>query len=226
MLDKPKRIPVAVVGPTCSGKTHIVNDLAAKLPLGVINLDSFQVYEHFRLGTGRADLAEGVPGYLYGIQDPRQPLLPEEYVAAALDAQDAIRRAGRVPLYEGGSVSFLRVLLSRQPLRLFGVHPDSPDEARRRIEGRVRGTDEGALIEEIRSGVARGFRNTVILNDDVVYLPYLEHIEGRISLEAARERAIANLTRRHLTQLSDYASFEITWLRAPELMLRLVDELT
>jgi len=225
MLNNSERIPVAVVGPTCSGKTQIVNELAMRLPLGVINLDSFQIYEHFRLGTGRADLAEGVRGYLYGIQDPRQPILPDEYVAAALDAQAEIRHSGQIPLYEGGSVSFLRALLARQPLRLFGLYPDSPDEARRRIERRVHGTDEGALIDEIRSALARGFRETAVLRDDVVYLPYVDYVEGRVSLDAARERAIANLTKRHLAQVTDYGDFEITWLRASEVVVRLADEL-
>ncbi|MEK7996793.1 MAG: isopentenyl transferase family protein [Planctomycetota bacterium] len=225
MLDKSESIPVAVVGPTCSGKTQIVNELAMRLPLSVINLDSFQIYDHFRLGTGRADLAEGIRSYLYGVQDPRQTILPEEYVAAALDAQTEIQRSGRIPLYEGGSVSFLRALLPRQPLRLFGLYPDTADEARLRIERRVLGGDESALIDEIQSALALGFRETLVLRDDVVYLPYLDYVEGRVSLEAARERAIANLTKRHVAQLTDYRDFEITWLRAGEAMLRLTDEL-
>lgn len=70
---------LALVGPTCVGKTAYSHALVAEFPFELVNVDSFQVYNFFRLGTGRADLQTD-RAHLYGFQDPNVVLPADVYV--------------------------------------------------------------------------------------------------------------------------------------------------
>src|SRR5258708_6488351 len=98
---------LAIVGPTCVGKTAYVRRLLELYPLEIINLDSFQVFDHFFVGTGRADGDFGVAGHLYGFVTPDTELSPVAYVAKAREIIRQIIERGNIPLFEGGSISYL-----------------------------------------------------------------------------------------------------------------------
>ena len=209
-LDPSHRPWLALVGPTCSGKTWFAGELLKHFPLETVNLDSFQVFSHFEVGTGRADMA-AAKAHLYGFVDPREPLSSERYVELAKTAVAGIHARGHRPLFEGGSISFLRELIRAHPMKLLGIRPADAAEADRRIRERLSGYPLEQLLAEVRDGLAAGYRDTIVLRDDVVYLPMVLYLEGKAGLEETLDRVRRNLLDRQRTQLREYESFDVEW---------------
>lgn len=202
---------LTLVGPTCVGKTAYSHALLAEFPFELINVDSFQVYSFFRLGTGREDL-RAERSHLYGFQDPNTVLSADEYLTLVEGAiKDVVAVGGRIPLFEGGSISYLRALMSRYHLLLVGLRPRDAGHARQLIEKRITANSEKLLLSEIAEGLARGYENTIILHDDVVYLPYVRYLTGKVSLEETRRRVRENLLRRYQTQMREYENLPVRW---------------
>lgn len=202
---------LAIVGPTCIGKTSYLSEIARRYPIEIINLDSFQVYEHFALGTGRNDISSD-RAHLYGFADPRSPLAPDEYLRRVREAIQDIESRNQMPSFEGGSISYLRALSAEYSLRLVGLRPPPAADVMQYIDARIARYDEDILIAEIRSALAHGLRETLVLQDDVVYLPFLDFLDGKVSHEAAFARIRENLRRRFTQQMRDYAAFDIEWI--------------
>jgi len=103
---------VLLKGPTCVGKTRLVVELAARLPLRVISVDSACVYRGLDIGTAKPGPEERriAPHCLVDLCYPH-----ERYSAArfAEDARREIARArelGRVPVLVGGTMLYFRAL--------------------------------------------------------------------------------------------------------------------
>lgn len=209
---------LAIVGPTCIGKTGYLNELARRHPIDLINLDSFQVYSHFAVGTGRRDL-ETDRAHLYGFVDPSSSLTPNDYLVHVRQALDKITASGRTPVFEGGSISYLRALQAEFALRLVGLRPPSSEDGMRYVDARIARYDEDVVLNEIRTALDHGLRQTLVLQDDVVYLPVLEYLDGHLSHDVAFQRIRENLFRRFNEQMRQYAAFDIEWIDADEMAL-------
>lgn len=103
---------VLLKGPTCVGKTRLVVELAKRLPLRVISVDSACVYRGLDIGTAKPGPEERriAPHCLVDLCSPH-----ERYSAArfAEDARREIARAlelGQVPVLVGGTMLYFRVL--------------------------------------------------------------------------------------------------------------------
>ena len=103
---------VLLKGPTCVGKTRLVVELAKRLPLRVISVDSACVYRGLDIGTAKPGPEERriAPHYLVDLCSPH-----ERYSAArfAEDARREIARArdlGQVPVLVGGTMLYFRAL--------------------------------------------------------------------------------------------------------------------
>ena len=103
---------VLLKGPTCAGKTRLAVELAKRLPLRLISVDSACVYRGLDIGTAKPGLAEQrvAPHYLVDLCSPR-----ERYSAArfAKDARREIalaREHGQVPVLVGGTMLYFRAL--------------------------------------------------------------------------------------------------------------------
>lgn len=215
---------LALVGPTCVGKTLYSHALLAEFPFELINVDSFQVYSFFRLGTGRADL-QTQRAHLYGFQKPDVVLTPEDYLSRVEGAVEQVTAKGNVPLFEGGSISYLKALLNRYRLRLIGLRPRDTAHAEELIEQRMTGGSENLLLAEIASGLKQGYENTIILQDDVVYLPYVQYLHGKLTLDETRERVRDNLLKRYQTQMKEYETLEVEWFEPSIESLRQIRDL-
>ena len=209
-MTTPETSYLALVGPTCVGKTAYSHALLAEFPLEVINVDSFQVFSFFRLGTGRADLQTD-RDHLYGFQDPKIVLSADDYLTMVDDAIEDVAANGRIPLFEGGSISYLKALMSRYRLQLVGLRPRDTEHAKELIEKRLTAGSEELLLAEIAEGLKRGYENTIILQDDVVYLPYVRYLAGKVSLKETRQRVMENLLRRYETQMREYENLPVGW---------------
>ena len=85
------------MGPTASGKSAVALELAARLPLEIVSVDSAQVYRGMDIGTAKPDLAarSRVPHHLVDIIEPDQAYSAARFRTDALEAIAAIRSRGR-----------------------------------------------------------------------------------------------------------------------------------
>ncbi len=108
--------PIALAGPTASGKTAaalaIAEALAPRLPVEIISVDSALVYRDMDIGTAkptREELAR-VPHHLIDIRDPLQPYSAAEFVQDAMRLITEIRARGALPLLVGGTMLYFKAL--------------------------------------------------------------------------------------------------------------------
>lgn len=108
--------PIALAGPTASGKTAaalaIAEALAPRLPVEIISVDSALVYRSMDIGTAkptREELAR-VPHHLIDIRDPLQPYSAAEFVQDATRLIAEIRARGALPLLVGGTMLYFKAL--------------------------------------------------------------------------------------------------------------------
>ena len=108
--------PIALAGPTASGKTAaalaIAEALAPRLPVEIISVDSALVYRDMDIGTAkptREELAR-VPHHLIDIRDPLQPYSAAEFVQDATRLIAEIRARGALPLLVGGTMLYFKAL--------------------------------------------------------------------------------------------------------------------
>ncbi|HEX5785010.1 MAG TPA: tRNA (adenosine(37)-N6)-dimethylallyltransferase MiaA [Burkholderiaceae bacterium] len=113
--------PIALVGPTASGKSGVALWLADELarlwqqetPLEIISVDSALVYRGMDIGTAKPTPAElaRVPHHLIDIRDPAQAYSAAEFAADARRLIADIHARGRHALLVGGTLLYLKALL-------------------------------------------------------------------------------------------------------------------
>lgn len=103
---------VFLMGPTASGKTALALELAARLPLEIISVDSALVYRGMDIGTAKPapEIRARVPHRLIDICDPSEAYSAARFREDALRAMAEITQAGRVPLLVGGTMLYFRAL--------------------------------------------------------------------------------------------------------------------
>ena len=105
--------PIALVGPTASGKSAVSLALAQRWPLEIISVDSALVYRGMDIGTAKPtpqELAQ-VPHHLIDIRDPAQTYSAAEFAADATRLIADIQARGKRPLLVGGTMLYLKALL-------------------------------------------------------------------------------------------------------------------
>lgn len=142
----PRGLVMVLTGPTGSGKSAVALDLAARLPLEIVSVDSAQVYRGMDIGTAKPTQAEraAVPHHLIDIRDPAERFSAGDFVREALAAIGGIHARGRIPLLVGGTMLYLRALH-----RGLAVLPAASEEIRRSIEERARQRGWTALHAEL-----------------------------------------------------------------------------
>lgn len=106
------RPPIAIVGPTASGKTALAVTVASTLDGEVISLDSRQAYQGFRVGTAAPTAAEleRAPHHGVGFLSPDERYGAGRFARLAHRWMADIRGRGRLPILAGGTGLFLRAL--------------------------------------------------------------------------------------------------------------------
>jgi tRNA dimethylallyltransferase len=146
---------VCLMGPTCSGKTALALQLAARFPVEIISVDSALVYRGMDIGTAKPTLAEraAAPHHLIDICDPSDPYSAGRFLRDALACIEAIRGRGRVPLLVGGTMLYFRALThGLAPL------PEADADIRTALDNMAQVTGWPALHAELaeRDPVAAG----------------------------------------------------------------------
>jgi len=114
-----------IAGPTASGKSGLALRLAELMPAELISVDSAQVYRGFDIGSAKPSvgLRERVAHHLIDIRDPEESYSAGEFVADALQAIEAVRSRGRLPILVGGTMLYFNALI-RGIAKLPAAHPD------------------------------------------------------------------------------------------------------
>lgn len=105
--------PIAVVGPTASGKSALGLELARELGGEIVNVDSMQLYRGMDIGTAKLPVTErgGIPHHLLDIWPVTKTASVAEYQARAVETVEAIAARGKVPVLVGGSMLYVQSLI-------------------------------------------------------------------------------------------------------------------
>ncbi len=104
---------IFLLGPTASGKTAVALEIASRLPVEIVSVDSALVYRGLDIGSAKPDAATRArfPHHLVDIVDPTEAYSAGRFREDALAAAAAIASRGRVPLFVGGTMLYERALM-------------------------------------------------------------------------------------------------------------------
>jgi tRNA dimethylallyltransferase len=107
-----RKLCMAILGPTASGKTGFAVEIAGKLGGEIICVDSTTVYKGFDIGTSKptAEQRKAVPHHLLDILEPTETFSAFDFVARARAAIEEVAARGKLPILVGGSYFYLRAL--------------------------------------------------------------------------------------------------------------------
>ena len=109
-----RQLPPAIflMGPTASGKTGLAVELAQRLPVELISVDSALVYRGMNIGTAKPapDLLALAPHHLIDIISPTDAYSAAQFRTDALDLMAEITMRGRIPLLVGGTMLYFNAL--------------------------------------------------------------------------------------------------------------------
>ncbi len=141
--------PLAICGPTASGKTAISLALAELFDAEIISCDSMQIYRGMDIGTAKADSSARarIPHHLIDAVSPREIYSTERYRREAEAAAEDIASRGKSVIFVGGTGLYLDTLTRAEQSEV----PAADAEYRDRILAGIK-TDEDkhALWERLR----------------------------------------------------------------------------
>jgi len=139
--------PIALVGPTASGKTAAAMAIAQRIPLEIISTDSALVYRGMDIGTAKPSAQERqqVAHHLIDIREPTQTYNAADFVNDAEQLIADIQSRGKLPLLVGGTMLYLKALQD-------GIDdlPKTDSAIRETIETRAKANGWPAMHEELR----------------------------------------------------------------------------
>lgn len=133
---------VLIAGPTASGKSALALALAERTGGVVVNADSMQVYGDLRVITARPTREEEARAthLLYGHVGGDMDYSVGRWQEDAASALAAIRAAGRLPIFVGGTGLYFRALTAG-----LAPIPPIPEEVRARIRAAAEGESSAVL---------------------------------------------------------------------------------
>ena len=110
---KKKNKILVILGPTASGKSDLVVDLAKKFNGEVISADSRQVYKGLDIGSGKITKKEmkGVPHYLLDVVHPRTVFNVTKFQKLANKKINEILTRGKLPIVCGGTGFYIQSIV-------------------------------------------------------------------------------------------------------------------
>lgn len=139
--------PLAILGPTASGKSALaleLHDALAELAgatVELVSIDSMQVYRGMDIGTAKPSRAEQAQAvhHLIDVVDPDQEFTVSDFQAQARAALSDIVARGHVPLLVGGTGLYLRAVIDN--LQIPGQYPE--------VRAELSGQDTAALYRQL-----------------------------------------------------------------------------
>jgi len=115
-----KRLVIAIMGPTASGKTELAIDIAKKINSNIHNVDSRQIYLDMDIGTAKPTKTQQkqVNHFLIDICVPSKPINLHDFQSIATTSMEKDLRTKNFTLLVGGSGLYLQALIG-------GLNPPS-----------------------------------------------------------------------------------------------------
>jgi tRNA dimethylallyltransferase len=100
-------------GATASGKTALALQLAERLGMEILSMDSMAVYRRMDIGTAKPDAAtlRAVPHHLIDVIEPHESYSAARFRDDALAAMREITERGNIPLLVGGTMLYFKALV-------------------------------------------------------------------------------------------------------------------
>ncbi len=187
--------PLALVGPTASGKTEASLILAERLRAEVVSVDSMLVYRGMDIGTAKPTEGQRarVAHHLIDVVDPSEPFSVARYQELAAAAIAAIRGRGARALLVGGSALYLRAAVEELafPGTDADVRASFEEEATRvgalAMHGRVERADPVAAARIEPGNVRRSIRALEVM--ELTGRPFSSFATSWETFEPGRVRA-------------------------------------
>jgi tRNA dimethylallyltransferase len=107
--------PLAIVGPTGTGKSQLALDVAERLggQAEIVNADAMQFYRGMDIGTAKLSVEQrrGIPHHQLDVLDVTETATVARYQHDAAAEIEAITARGKVPVLVGGSMLYIQSLL-------------------------------------------------------------------------------------------------------------------
>jgi tRNA dimethylallyltransferase len=164
--------PVAIVGPTGTGKSALALALAERLGGEIVNADAMQLYRGMDIGTAKLPVADrrGVPHHQLDVLDVTETASVARYQEAAAADIEAIAGRGAVPVVVGGSMMYIQSLLDEW------AFPATDPAVRSKWERRLSEVGVGALHSEL-ARVDAAAASTILPTDGRRIVRALEVVE-------------------------------------------------
>lgn len=137
--------PVAIIGPTGTGKSALALAVAERINGEVVNADAMQLYRGMDIGTAKLTLDErrGIPHHQLDVLEVTETASVARYQQSAAADVEAILERGAVPVVVGGSMMYVQSLLDDW------TFPATDPAVRARWEQRLGEVGPGALHQEL-----------------------------------------------------------------------------
>lgn len=137
--------PVAVIGPTGTGKSALALTLAERLGGEIVNADAMQLYRGMDIGTAKLPPAQrrGIPHHQLDMLEVTENASVARYQENAATDIEAIMARGAVPVIVGGSMLYVQSLLDEWSF------PATDPTVRARWEARLAEVGVAALHAEL-----------------------------------------------------------------------------
>lgn len=145
LINKPI---ICLMGPTASGKSQLAMQLASRLPVKLVSVDSALVYRGMNIGTAKpsADELAAVPHELVNICDPTESYSAGQFHRDVISIIENIHQQGAIPLLVGGTMLYFSVLQ-----RGIAELPESDETIRAEINKKAAEQGWPALHQRLRA---------------------------------------------------------------------------
>jgi len=137
--------PIAVVGPTATGKSDLAVALAERFGGEVVNADAMQLYRGMDIGTAKMTVEErrGVPHHLLDVLSVTETASVAAYQRETRAVIESLLAAGRPPILVGGSGLYVQAVLDDLKF------PGTDDAIRARFEAELASAGPEALHQRL-----------------------------------------------------------------------------
>jgi len=124
-----------LMGPTASGKTQLALNIAERIPVEIISVDSALVYRGMDIGTAKPspEILKKFPHHLIDICDPAETYSSGRFCEEALSLITQIQEREALPILVGGTMLYFHILrqgYSAMPLSDPAIRQKIDEEAK------------------------------------------------------------------------------------------------
>lgn len=164
--------PLAIIGPTGTGKSALGLAAAERLGGEIVNADAVQLYRGMDIGTAKLPVAErrGIPHHQLDVLDVIETATVARYQHDAAADVERIAAAGAPPIIVGGSMMYIQALLDEW------AFPATDPAVRAKWEQRLAEVGAAALHREL-ARVDPAAASSILVSDGRRIVRALEVVE-------------------------------------------------